>query len=135
MKISRFIWTLALIGVLLVAALKNPSESEAKVMVENKINTILNQKVEEKLLEDNDKADDNNIISGLVTGFIQGLVPKVLHEMSTVDVNNYVVFSTFDVTLKKLNQKAEKKSLAHGVIVFGKVVPLGTDLNENDLDF
>ena len=122
--IGKLIIWIGVIAFLLLAALKNPSETEAKA----EINSMITEKFVDIMKEQ--ATDDNNtawepIGSGLAVLF----APTLIDNMVRTDISNYIFFSTFTSTV---TFEEKKKTLVAGVIILGKVIPLETDLKNDD---
>lgn len=113
---SRVIVVFVLIGIFIVAALRNPSEDQATLMIQDKMKDIIEEKMAENLNEEKDGT------KAIGTFFGKMLLPALINIMP-IDVTDYILFSTFDV---KVPIEGENKSVVQGIILFGKVIPLKT---------
>ena len=112
---------LMLIAVLVVAAIKNPSETESRELIQKQIVEKVNENVR-KTISDEDKDAGTQIGAALVGLFM----PKLLDYAMNVDINDYVIFSTFTITPNI--PEAEGKYMK-GIIVFGKVIGTSTNID------
>ncbi len=120
---GKLIFGLVIIAVLFLAALKNPSRTEAKA----EIKAMIMEKVSEKMRQEVTQEDDNawqQIGSGLAMLF----APAIIDNMVQTEISDYVFLSTFDANVT-INE--EKRTLLAGVIVFGKVIPLKSDIKKD----
>lgn len=122
-KIWKLIFGLVIISTLILAALKNPSKIEAKAEIKNMFLEKLNEEMHEDVSD-----SESFIVEHLSTSFVNMLANSIYDNWVQTDVSNYVLFSTFDANVK-INKK--KKTLASGIIIFGKIIPLKSDLKEN----
>lgn len=111
-----------IIALFFLAALKNPSKTEAK----SEIKTMIMEKVTEKMRQEvtNEENDGwKQIGSGLAMLF----TPTIIDNMVQTDISDYVFFSTFDASV---TVDEEKRTLVAGIILFGKVIPLKSDIKK-----
>lgn len=113
---GKIIFWIVVIAILFLAALKNPSENEAKA----EINTMLLEKLKENLREEVTN-DDNNPLTQLGSGLAMLFAPTIIDNVVQTDVTDYIIFSTFSA---KISFNEEEKELGSGIILFGKVIPL-----------
>lgn len=119
---TKIIAVVVFIAVFFLAALKNPSDAEAKA----EIKTLFTEKVNEKMRQQ--IADEENSAGKQIGSMLAMLVaPTFIDKWIQVDVSDYIFFSTFDANIS-INE--EKKSIASGAIVFGKVIPLKSDIKK-----
>lgn len=116
-----------LVVILAVAAITNPSKYRTEVLVQEAIAEKVTEKIDEKLDSDEDN-DFKHMGSMLDEDFIVTIVDR----LTRTEVTNFFFFSTFDCTAKL---GGDKKTVAAGVVIFGKVIPLRTELTEDDLPF
>ena len=119
---TKIIAVAVLIAVFFLAALKNPSEIEAKT----EIKTLFTEKVNEKMRQQ--VTDEENSAGKQIGSMLAMLVaPTLIDKWIQIDISNYIFFSTVDANIKIHD---EKKTIASGVIVFGKVIPLKSDIKK-----
>lgn len=111
----------AIFAVLFLAAFKNPSETEAKAELKSKFE----EKVNEFLLSEFNNDKSNNVLDQIMAAFAINYVPSIVDSLVQIEVSDYIFFSTFETMLKD----DERKTLASGIIVFGKIIPLHSDFN------
>lgn len=115
---------LVIIGfVLVLAAVRNPSEREAKESIKAEATKLINEKITEES-KDNDIEDLGKI--GVALSNL--LAPTIMDHALDIDVKDYIFCSSFAVTTKV---SGEKKNIASGIILFGKIIPLSSDF-KND---
>lgn len=113
---TKFIILGTMSVILIIAAIKNPSVTESKQLIKDAAIEKINGKL------------SSNVLSGtqqFASMLGMFLAPTLLDKFVTIDVNDYVVFSTFKATIVVIE---EHKNLASGIIVFGNVVPLSSDI-------
>ena len=121
-----WIITFIIIAFFVVAAIKNPSASETKTLIKDTLIEKINERMGAEIRNgDNDGATQFGAFLGMT------LAPYLLDYFTNIHVNNYVIFSTFDCTAKF---GEEMQSIVSGIVVFGKVVPLKSDLNKDTLE-
>lgn len=111
-----------IIGVLvIVASIKNPSENESRVLVKDFIVEKLNDHMRAEM-----NNDDNDGLKKL--GAFLGITfsSKIMDYVTQINVTDYVLLSTFDCTIEI---KEEQNTIVSGIIVFGKIIPLKSDMN------
>lgn len=118
---GRLILALSVIALLFMAALKNPSKTEAKA----EIKTLLMEKVTEKMRQEVTNAD-NDAMKQIGFGLTMLIAPTMIDNMVQTEISDYIFFSTFDASV---TVGEETKTLIEGVIVFGKAIPLKSDIN------
>lgn len=120
------IFIIVVTALLIVAAIKNPSEKESHEMVKDFVVEQLNTVLRDEMID-----DDNEGIKQL--GIFLGITfaSSVFDYISDVKVNDYVLFTTFDCTTEVTGSV---KTIVSGIIVFGKIVPLKTDLDKEKLN-
>lgn len=114
-----------IVALLTVAAVKNPTDTEAKEMA----NKFIVEKVD-KFFVDKMNDEDAGGFQQLAAFFGLSFSSKLVNSFVETKVNNYVVMSTFDSEVEMDNSK---KTIMSGVIVFGKLIPLSTDLDLDDV--
>lgn len=121
----RFGW-LIFIGIIIalffLAALKNPSKTEAKA----EIKTMIMEKVTEKMRQEVTN-EDNDALTQISSGLAMLFAPTFIDNMVQTEISDYIFFSTFDASI---TLDEEKRTLAAGIILFGKVIPMTSDLKK-----
>lgn len=113
--------TLVILGaVAILAAIKNPSEQQSKEMVRTFLTDKVTDTVRSNMSEE--KSDGVKLVANYIAS---KLAPGLMESMIDVKATDYVVFSTFDARVEKAGID---KSVMSGIIVFGKLIPLSTDL-------
>lgn len=117
---TRIVIAVAFIAIFLLAALKNPSESEIKA----EIKTMMTDKINEKLRQEVTNKDNS---TGEQIGSVLAMLfaPTIIDKWIQINVSDYIFFSTFDTNV---TVDEEIRTIASGVIVFGIIVPLKTDI-------
>ena len=114
-----FIFIILAIGI--VAAVKNPSEIEGRKMIKDYIVEKLNQVLKSEMNnEENDGFNQFGAFLGMT------FAPQIVDYFSDIKVKDYILFSTFDCTTEV---EDIDKTIVSGVIVFGKIIPMKTDLD------
>lgn len=125
-KIKSLIFFILILSVLVVAAIKNPSETESNIMVKDYIVQKVNEKFREEMTnEENDGFKQFGAFLGMT--FSSNLIDYV----AETSVNNYIIFSTFDCYT---NITDSPKTVLSGLIIFGKIIPLHTDIDPQKLN-
>lgn len=93
-----------------------------KDFVVEQLNTVLR---DEMIDDDNEGIKQLGIFLGIT------FASSVFDYISDVKVNDYVLFTTFDCTTEVTGSV---KTIVSGIIVFGKIVPLKTDLDKEKLN-
>lgn len=91
---SKMIICVIIIAVLFLAALKNPSKSEAKV----ELKSLITEKFNEKM-RDNITDEDQDAMSQIGSGIAMLLAPTLIDKMVETDISNYLFFSTFSAKI------------------------------------
>lgn len=107
--------------ILVIAAVKNPSENESKEMINNYLVEKFNNKLTSYLNQ-----DDSDTFKQLGAFLGMKLAPQILDYISETRVNDYIVFSTFECITDISDYN---KTIVSGIILFGKIIPLDTDLD------
>lgn len=123
--VRKLFLILAIIAIIILAVLKNPSNSDAKAEIKSMILEKVKGNCHQKFT---DELEPNEMIG---TGLSMLLVPTIIDNMVQMEVSNYVLFSTFDA---KISFLGESKTLAAGIIIFGKVIPLKSEIPDNNSD-
>ena len=119
---KKVIFIIVTVAVIILAIVKNPSESVAKEEIKNEFIERINEKVR-KNLSDSESTGTEKLGSALA-GF---LAPKMMDYLVTVNVSDYLLFSTFNANTI-VGGNAEP--IASGVILFGKIIPLKSDFDD-----
>lgn len=107
--------------ILIIAAVKNPSRPNAIQMVKAYTIEKVNQKIYDNM---NEGEEDSAAQVGQFFGSI--FVSKIVEKVIDVDVTDYIILSSFRITA------FGNKNIASGVILFGNIIPLASDIkNEN----
>lgn len=122
---GKLIFGLIIFAILFLAALKNPSKTDAKA----EIKTVIMEKVSEKMRQEETK-EENEAWRQIGSGLAMLFAPTIIDNMAQTKVSDYIFFSTFDASLTVYE---EKRTLLAGVIVFGKVIPLKSDIKKDFL--
>lgn len=119
---KKVIFIIVTVAVIILAIVKNPSESVAKEEIKNEFIERINEKVR-KNLSDSESTGTEKLGSALA-GF---LAPKMMDYLVNVNVSDYLLFSTFNAnTIVGCNAEP----IASGVILFGKIIPLKSDFDD-----
>lgn len=114
-----------IIALLFMAALKNPSKTEAKAELKTMMMEIVTEKMRQEVTN-----EDNDAWSKIGSGLAMLFAPAFIDNMVQTDISDYIFFSTFDASI---TVEEEKKTLAAGIILFGKVIPLRSDLKKDNI--
>jgi hypothetical protein len=122
-KRRGFLLPLLIIVILfVVSAIQNPSEKEGKEIVKEFIVEKVNNKLRSEMTnEDNDGLKQFGAFLGMA------FASNIIDYVCEIQVHDYIVFSTFDCTTKV---EDERKTIISGIIFFGKLIPLKTDIKE-----
>ncbi len=126
-KRKGFLISLLLIIILFaVSAIKNPSENVGKEIVKEFIVEKVNNKLRSEMInEDNDGFKQFAAFLGMA------FTSNIIDYVCEIQVHDYIVFSTFDCTT---DVEDERKTIVSGVIFFGKLIPLKTDIRKEALE-
>ena len=120
------VFILIILAVFIVAAVKNPSEAEGNKMVKDyiveKVNYVLKSEINN---EENDGLKQFGAFLGMAFS------SQIIDYVSDIEVSDYILFSTFDCTMEV---EEKNRTIVSGVIVFGKIIPLKTDLDLKKLN-
>ena len=120
-KIWRLTFFILILSFFVLAAIKNPAKKESKIMVKDYIVEKINAKLREEMInEENDGLTQLGAFIGI------GLTSKLIDYIAETSVNDYIIFSTFDCST---NMSDSTKTILSGIIVFGNIIPLHTDIN------
>ncbi len=118
---KKLITLVVVAAILILAAVKNPGEKEARELIKTEVVEQLNTKATDKAAE-----CDYTGIAKQITGMVVNMfAPTLVDKCLDIEVENCVIFTKFNVTT---TIKADKTSIASGVIVFGKIIPLKINL-------
>lgn len=120
-RTGALVTLILLVAILMVAAIKNPSESESRKLVNNYIVEKINDKLRDEMTN-----DENDGLKQLGAFIGMTFSSHILEYLSETEVNDCVLFSTFNCKAKLEDTSI---TIAKGIILFGKVIPLKTDLN------
>jgi len=119
------IFSILIIALFVVSAIKNPSESESKEIVKSYIVEKVNNKLRTEMTNDeNDRMQQLGAFLGMA------FASNLIDYMCETKVNDCIIFTTFDCTTKVDDSK---KTIVSGIIFFGKIIPLKTDIKEEYL--
>lgn len=121
-----FVCFILIVALLIVAAIKNPSESEGEEMVKTYIVEGVNDFFRNEMTND-DNDDSKQFVAFLGLSLSSHLIDYVVD----TKVDDYVLFSTFDCTIE---EDDSIKTLVSGIILCGKIIPLKSDLNTEKLE-
>lgn len=120
------------ISIILLAALTNPSNTNAKTEIISLIKDKFIEKMREDVNNDDNSASKQFGASLMMTLFNLDLLNlRAIDFYVNTDVSNYIFFSTFNT---QVTIKEENKTLVSGVIIFGKVIPLKSDFKKEFLE-
>lgn len=122
---GRLIFGIIIIVLFFLAALKNPSKTEAK----EEIKTMIMEKIAQTMSQDTTN-EDNDAWDKIGSGLAMLFTTTIIDNMVQTDISNYIFFSTFDASV---TTKEDKRTLAAGIILFGKVIPLKSDIKKDSL--
>lgn len=125
-KTGCFISLLILLAIFIVAIVKNPSEPEGKNMVKDYIVEKVNDKFREEMQkEENDGLKKFGAFLGM------GLSSHLIDYAMETSVNDCFLFSTFNC---KTKIEGKSKTIVSGIILFGKIIPLSSDIAPKKLN-
>lgn len=114
-----FIFIILAIGI--VAAVKNPSEIEGRKMIKDYIVEKVNQVLKSEM-----NNEENDGFKQFGAFLEMTFAPQIVDHFSDIKVKDYILFSTFDCTTEV---EDIDKTIVSGIIVFGKIIPMKTDLD------
>ena len=120
--IGKYIFLLIVLALVFLAALKNPSRAEAK----EEVNSLILEKLDAYV--DRQVAETDNSLVEFGSSLAKLLAPTLVDNIVQTEVTNYFLFSTFESHLSV--KMVEDKKIVSGVIVFGQVIPLDSDLKD-----
>lgn len=109
----------------LLAVIKNPSKTDSYVQVRSYLVEEINDKVSYQIKSD--ETGSSSFFNCFERFLIKNLAPNLIDSMFEIRTSDYILFSTFDV---KMENNGENVSVVSGVIVFGKILPLSTDIEK-----
>ena len=113
---KRYIKITIIIAVFLLAALKNPSYSEAK----NEINQMLMSRIIKNMQADAPNEDDSTS-DQLSYNLGMLLAPAYIDHFVDTSISNYIFFSVYE---SRIFKDTERILISSGLIVFGIIIPL-----------
>lgn len=119
---KKLVFLIIIAFVLILAAIKNPSEKEAKESIKAEATELINRKITEE-----SKNNDMEGLGKLGVALSNILAPTIMDHALDITVTDYIFCSSFSVTM---DTPGSKKNLASGIILFGKIIPLSSDLKE-----
>jgi hypothetical protein len=119
---TKYVFGIIVIAVIF-AVIKNPSVTESKQQIKDAAISQINKKFGKNI------ADDKEVLGSVIGMF---MVPTLFDKFVSIDVTDYVLFSSFKATL---NYDDKKRNLSSGIILFGNIIPFSSDINENVSDF
>ena len=102
----------------------NPNEEESKVMVNNLLKDQLNNYL--SIYMQSEEAGEFGKIGSMLG---MSLVPTLVDNFTTTKVEDHYVYTSFS---NSITIKDQETTIVSGIIVFGKIIPLHSDLLEND---
>lgn len=113
----------ALVVVLFLAALKNPSKAEAKAELKSMIMDVVTAEMRQEVTN-----EDNDVWKQICSGLAMLFAPTIIDNMVQTEISDYIFFSTFDA---RVAVDEEMRTLVSGIILFGKVIPLKSDIKQD----
>lgn len=112
--------------ILIIAAIKNPSTTESKQMIKEAAIEKINEKARAEMSDENTDGIEQfgNFLAMI-------LAPSFYDKIVAVDVNDYIVCSSFKA---KISFDGQEKNLVSGIILFGNIIPFSSDLKDNSKD-
>ena len=117
---SKLIVCIIIIAVLFLAALKNPSKSEAKDEIKDFLIEKFDEEMRNNILNDEEENTWEKIGSGIAMLF----APAIFDYVIDTDISNFIFFSTFSASV---TYDEETKTVVSGIILFGNIIPLNSD--------
>ena len=124
-KSRSVIFFILILSFFVVAAIKNPSETESKVMVKDYILEKANEMLREEMTK-----EENNGFKQLGAFFGMAFASNIIDYVTETSVDDYIIFSTFDCNT---NFTDSPTTILSGIIMFGKIIPLHTDIDPQKL--
>lgn len=119
---GRLILWLVIIAFFVVAAIKNPPADETKAMVKTALVEMFNKRMGSVMSNEESSAKQ---FFGALLGM--SLAPNLIDNFTETTVSDYIILSTFNCTAEV---EDETKTLVSGVVIFGKIIPLKSDLDK-----
>ena len=119
------IFGIIIIAFFFLAALKNPSKTEAKAEIQAMIIETFSEKMSQNVSN-----EDNDAWEKVKSGLAMLFAPTIIDNIVQTDISDYIFFSTFDASV---TIEEDKRTLAAGIILFGKVIPLESDIKKDSL--
>lgn len=118
-----FLTLMLILTLLVVSAIKNPSESDSRDMVKNFIVEKVNDALREQMTD-----KDSDGLTAFVSLLGMAFMPNLLDYACEIKVTDYILLTTFDCT----TPIAESENcIVSGVIIFGKIIPLHSDFGNH----
>lgn len=116
-------WFLIIVvAVLVIAAITNPSQSEARRLIKDTTLEYTDAYIREKAEQEADGA-----LGAFASMLGRAIAPQVYDYAIDTRIDNFIFFSKFDMSVRMemigINQK-----VVSGIIVFGQVIPLETNV-------
>lgn len=121
---NKLIVTIAIVAIVIIAAVKNPSKSEADAEIKSVILEKVNERVRHDIELPSGSEDAQMLGSAIINFLTTGLVDNCIE----TEVSNYLLFSTFDA---KVFVGDYEESLVSGFIIFGYVIPTKIDMGKD----
>lgn len=118
---GKSVFILILVAVLILAAIKNPSESEARKLIKDTAMEYINKKARQSISQEDNKWEEMGSLLGMA------LASTLYDYVIQTDVDDYIFLSSFSATA---TLEGETTNLASGIILFGKLIPLKSDLED-----
>lgn len=129
-KNGKIVWmrvVLIIFTFFVIAILKNPSAPKTKVLIKETLVEKINDKMSRELSN-----EDNTGFEKIGIFLSMSAVPHLLENFINISVSDYVIFSTFNCTAEDGD---EIKTIVSGIVIFGKVIPLTSDLSKDTMEF
>lgn len=111
----------AFVLLLFVAAIMNPSERSSRNMVKGFIVDKVNNYLRDEMTnEDNDGFERFGAFIGMA------FASNIVDYACETKTNDYIILTTFNCTTYIDDSE---KTIVSGIIIFGKIIPIKTDLN------
>lgn len=115
---KKFIITAIILGILLFAGIKNPSQKESRMLVRE----YLSEQLKDRVAQNESTENESTSLGSLL---VSTFAPAIIETMVRVETTDYILFTTFQSTLMF---DEEQSNLLSGIILFGKVIPFSSDL-------
>ena len=111
-----------ILGLLVGAAVTNPTESESKEIVKSTVLTYAEKYVENQI-------EKSGIpLAGVGLSIGKKFAPKLWDKAVTTETEDYFIFTYFK---SDINYMGINKNLLSGIIVFGQLIPLDSELKDD----